>query len=176
MYEVDSQDTVEELVSAPRPDIGAPLPQLLVTEHRLILAYLLSEPDPNWDGTYVNMISPETSGLAVAIVDFRRPSAHMFGPPNDEAFEGHPLASRGLHPYGVFEVRGSSWIRKLEKMNSVHPRHEKQRFIANLRHFIFAFHDSTFECIARDFAHVAFRGSMRATFDRMLEMSTTRVS
>ena len=52
----------------------------------------------------------------------------MFGPPNDEAFSGHPLASRGLHPYGAFKIENSSWIRHLEKMNSVHPNHHPERY------------------------------------------------
>ena len=52
----------------------------------------------------------------------------MFGPPNDEAFDGHPLARRGLRPYGAFEVTHSSWIRQLEQMNSVHPHHSPPLF------------------------------------------------
>ena len=53
--------------------------------------------------------------------------AHMFGPPNDEALRGHPLAGRGLRPYAAFEIRQSSWLRRLERMNSVHPRHDRER-------------------------------------------------
>jgi hypothetical protein len=56
--------------------------------------------------------------------------------------------SRGLAPYGEFEVVASSWIRSLERMNRVHPRHDAARF-AELRHFIFTFHDKTFECVAK---------------------------
>jgi hypothetical protein len=152
VYEVDSLDTVVELEDAPSPDIGAPLPMLLCDEGHLLLAYIVSEPDPAWDGTYVNVVSPESEGMAVACVRFKWPSAHMFGPPNDEAFSGHPLAARGLCPYAVFEVHDSSWIRKLERMNSVHPNHNRERFLEGLRHFVFAFHDSTFECVAEDAA------------------------
>ena len=82
----------------------------------------------------------------------------MFGAPNDEAFAGHPLASRGLHPYGAFEVRSSSWIRQLERMNSVHPFHKPERF-QRLKHFVFAFHDSTFECVAESYAISNYEGS-----------------
>jgi hypothetical protein len=35
-------------------------------------------------------------------------------------------------------------------MNSVHPYHRPEAF-ADLHHYVFAFHDSTFECIARGF-------------------------
>jgi hypothetical protein len=71
----------------------------------------------------------------------------MFGSPNDEAFHGHPLAERGLGPYGAYRVEDSSWIRRLERMNSVHPRHDPERFRA-LTHCVLSFHDSTFECVA----------------------------
>ena len=137
-----------------------------------LLAYIVSEPDPAWDGSYVTMVSPEFDSLPIAIVHFRRPSAHMFGPPNDEAFGGHPLASRGLSPYAVFEVEQSSWIRKHERMNSVHRSHNRERFLSRRKHFIFAFHDSTFECIAEAFEISIVRGSMRSAAAQMVEMLT----
>ncbi len=170
MYEVDSLDTVVELQNAPKPDIGAPLPMLLCDEHHLILGYLVSEADPAWDGTYVKMVTPESEGMAVACIRFKLPSAHLFGPPNDEAFAGHPLAPRGLHPYAAFEVHNSSWIRKLERMNSVHPRHNRDHFFEGLRHFVFAFHDSTFECVADGFEFQILRGSMRSAVNHMLSI------
>jgi hypothetical protein len=167
VYQVDSLDTVVELHDAPRPDIGAPLPLVVSDEWHLLLAYLVSEPDLAWDGSYTAVVSPESEGIGVALVQFQWPSAHMFGPPNDEAFTGHPLAARGLHPYAVFEVQQSSWIRTLERMNAVHPCHNRERFLGARRHFVFAFHDSTFECIAEGFESELFRGSMRSALDRM---------
>jgi hypothetical protein len=44
------------------------------------------------------------------LLEFSGCYAHLFGPPNDEAFSGHPLASRGLQPYRITEVKHSSWI------------------------------------------------------------------
>jgi hypothetical protein len=167
VYEVDSLDRVVELRDAPPPDVGAPLPLILCDEHDLLLAYLVSEPDPAWDGTYTTVVTPQSDGVAVACVRFHWPSAHMFGPPNDEAFSGHPLATRGLHPYAVFEVADSSWIRRLERMNAVHPGHNPEWFFAGLHHYVFAFHDSTLECIAKDFDVEVFRGSMRSALTHM---------
>lgn len=169
MYEVDSLDTVVELRDVPKPDIGAPHPMVVCDGHNLLLAHLVSEPDPTWDGSYVKVVSPESGGMAVACLRFNWPSAHMFGPPNDEAFSGHPLEPRGLHPYAVFEVHNSSWIRKLERMNSVHPRHDQKRFLDGRRHFVFAFHDSTFECVADGFDVEVIRGSMRSALSHMVE-------
>ncbi len=86
-------------------------------------------------------------GEDLVAVKFDSPRAHDLGGPNDEALHGHPLFERGLDAYGIYEVLGSSWIRAMERMNSVHPRHRPERF-ASLRHFIFTFHDVTFECVA----------------------------
>ncbi len=169
MYQVDERDTVVELKTAPQSDIGAPLPLVIADDYRLILEYLVSEPDPNWDGTYVNVVSPDTDGT-VAIVRFRHPYAHFFGPPNDEAFSGHPLASRGLEPYGVFKIQHSSWIRQLEQMNAVHPYHDRNRFMASKHHFVFAFHDSTFECVADGFDVSAHQGSILSSVERVVAM------
>jgi hypothetical protein len=58
-------------------------------------------------------VSP--SGEHYAIVKFIRPRAHYFGSPSDETLKGHPLADRGLGPYGVFEIRKSSWVRALAR-------------------------------------------------------------
>jgi len=130
MYTVDNRDVVVELVDVPQSSIGAPCPMMLAGEHRLHLAYYLEQSDEDWEGKTVRMVSETSEDEVCALVVFERVRAHMFGPPNDEAFSGHPLASRGLHPYAVFEVQHSSWIRGLERMNSVHPSHSAAIFQA----------------------------------------------
>lgn len=150
MYHVDQRDSVIELQDVPRPDIGAPFPTVVASENQLDLAYAVSESATNRDGANVSVVTPDPNGRLVVRIRFEGPYAHMFGPPNDEAFSGHPLAARGLAPYRVWEVHDSSWLRSLERMNSVHPHHSSGLF-ADLRHFVFAFHDTTFERIARGY-------------------------
>lgn len=174
MYEVDGLDRVVELSGVPQSSVGAPLPVVVSGEHHLLLAYIVSEPDPAWDGSSIRVVSPDLDGLPIAIIRFQRPSAHMFGPPNDEAFDGHPLASRGLRPYGVFEIEESSWIRKHERMNSVHPYHDRNRFMREKKHVVFAFHDSTFECIAVGFDVSITRGSMEQVAVRLAKLLADR--
>lgn len=106
-----------------------------------------------------------------AIIDFQRYLSYMFGPPNDEAFDGHPLANRGLAPYGSFRIESSSWIRQLERMNSVHRSHDPGSFDL-YKHFVFTFHDSTFECIAESFTVSEHHGS----FDSLLAAMQSRLS
>lgn len=168
MYEVDHLDKVVKLKDVPQSDVGAPLPFVVGDESHVVLAYLASEPDPAWDGTYTTSVRPTSMGQVVAILHFERALAHMFGPPNDEALFGHPLAKRGLSHYAAFEIQQSSWIRKLERMNSVHPNHLPGMFSDN-KHFIFTFHDSVFECIAEGFSIKLARGSIRTVLPLMME-------
>lgn len=167
MYEVDKQDSVIELEDLPPSSTGAPLPVVVADDYRLYVAYIVEEPDPSWDGTSVTVVTPESADEAIALIQFVRPYAHFMGPPNDEAFSGHPLASRGLHPYGGFEVAHSSWLRILERRNRVHPYHSASSY-ADLRHFVLAFHDSTFECIARGYEIQLIRGSVAGVIQSML--------
>ena len=147
MYEVDENDRVVALEGIPPSSAGGPEPVIIADERRVILAYRVQSAEI-WDGKTVRIEDTEgKEPIALVRLESR---AHMFGPPNDEAFSGHPLATRGLHPYGAFRIEGSSWIRKLERMNRVHRAHEPARFLT-LQHLVFAFHDSTFECVCRQF-------------------------
>lgn len=159
MYSVDEKDQVVKLKGVPQSCVGAPCPFIISDEFALLLAYIVEQVDPKWDGTYVRLVGPDTPGEIIALVRFTSYSAMMFGPPNDEAFSGHPLASRGLSPYSAAEVVHSSWVRRLERMNAVHPQHNPENF-EDCRHFVFAFHDSTFECVANGFQVELYEGTM----------------
>jgi hypothetical protein len=137
MYETDELDRVVEVADLPQSDAGAPSPVLARTEGGLQLAYICR--------------LGASMEEAIAVVTFTGVWSHMFGMPNDEALHGHPLYERGLKPYGAFRVENSSWIRALERMNSVHERH-RPGFADRLRHYVLTFHDSTFECVADGFS------------------------
>ena len=133
-------------------DTGAPLPYLLQNDYRAFLVFFLRDADPDWDGSYVNIRrsnSPEPSNLAV--VEFKRCLCTRMGTPNDEVFHGHPLHGRGLECYRPMRVENSAWIKELEAINSVHIGYNPESW-RKLTHYIFGFHDSTFECVAESFA------------------------
>jgi len=153
MYEVLGFDQPRRIHSAPLPSPGSPCPALFADDLTLRLAYyvevdLLVEP---WKSMGAQVADGQDVGELCALISFARPLAHLFGPPNDEAFRGHPLASKGLEPYSTSEVENSSWLSAIERMNSVHPLHRADAF-RELKHFIFCFHDNTFECIAAGFS------------------------
>jgi hypothetical protein len=80
-------------------------------------------------------------------IEFLGGVTSSFGWPNDEALHAHALNDKGLEPYAAYEVLDSSWLSSVEQRNR--EAFPKSRF--TLKHFIFSFHDSTFECLARDF-------------------------
>jgi len=161
MLSLGSSEKVVPLDNFPQSSVGAPCPGLIATEQALVVVFYLEEHDPAWDGTWVKVDGLESSGEPCAIVHFELASIHTFGPPNDEAFSGHRLAKKGLEPYGAFEVLSSEWVAQLEKMNSVHPMHNRERFLNGKRHFILTFHDSVFECVAKGYTVELASGSVK---------------
>jgi hypothetical protein len=150
-------------------DIGAPMPHLMVNDNRAFLAFLLNEPDPAWDGTYVTLKSPSDVGPEpLALVEFDFCISAKLGAPNDEVFEGHPLNNKGLEPYTAQRVINSRWLREVEAINSVHRCYHPESW-RDLTHFIFWFHDSTFECLARSYRVETHRVSMKELLGVMVE-------
>ncbi len=130
---------------------GAPLPHLIVNDHKTFLIFLVNRPDPNWDGSYVTLKNPADQATeSLALVEFIHCASTKFGDPNDEVFSGHPLHGKGMDAYRAQVVRNSRWLTELERINSVHSQYKPERW-RDLNHYIFWFHDNTFECAAESF-------------------------
>jgi hypothetical protein len=76
-----------------------------------------------------------------------------------EVFHGHPLYGKGLDGYTAQRVVNSRWVAELEAINSVHRGYEPARW-RKLNHYVFWFHDTTFECVAESFKVELYRASM----------------
>jgi hypothetical protein len=143
MYSVDDRDKLID-IEIPPMNPGTPAPAVQATDGGLLeVTYLLRASGAWYDLRFQH---PRT------VLHFDFPECHYFGPPSDETLRGHPLADRGLKRYRGFQVIDSSWIRGLEQTNRVHPGHNPGRY-DELKHYIITFHSSTFECVARGFAH-----------------------
>ena len=150
-----------QAIDLPQSSGGAPLPHVFADDHRLLIGYIVHVRDPNWDGSTARIVGPDSDGEVCALVSVEDYWAFQFGPPNDEAIEGHRLCQLGLVPYSSFEVLNSKWIAELEIANRVHKCHRPEHF-SRYRHIILTFHDSTLEFIASRFAVQTVRGSIRA--------------
>lgn len=129
-------ERVTVLGELPPCDAGAPMPLLLGDGQSIWLSYF-------------GAVEPYFTDRVV--VRFTRVDSVVFGGANDEALHGHRLWGQGLQPYSFHEVICSRWTQARERENSVHDHHRPAAF-ARLRHFVFTFHDETFECLADDFA------------------------
>lgn len=129
-------------------DPGAPLPHVLADGHNVFILFYL-RPTRAHDGTTVTVANPRGADEPVGLIEFTGVHSVLFGGPNDEALDGHPLHGRGLRPYAIHEVHSSRRITEAEQINSVHLHHQPG-WHDILRHFVITFHDETFECLARD--------------------------
>ena len=168
---IRKKEKLVEIKSIPQSSVGAPCPLVFATEHEVVVTYFLNEVDPDWDGSSVRVISPGSSEEPSITIKFERVLAHYFGMPNDEAISGHPLSDLGIEPYSYYEVKNSSWIEKHEKMNRVHPYHKKKHY-SDYRHFIFTFHDTTFEVIAKGYSTTKGIGSLTENILKAIKTET----
>lgn len=129
---------------------GVPLPHLLQSDNRTFLVFFLREIDPRWDGTYVHVRHPGGPDIEkLGVVEFERCICTKMGTPNDEVLRGHLLYGKGLVGYRAQTVENSNWLKELEAINAVHDNYKPDAW-RSLKHYILPFHDSTFECVAKD--------------------------
>ncbi|MEV4656560.1 hypothetical protein [Micromonospora sp. NPDC049301] len=129
-------------------DSGAPLPHLLANGSRAFVVCYATEPNPDWDGTYVRIVSPNDEEPEVfGVIEFWRCASVRLGAPNDEALHGHPLNDKGLEFYAPHEVHNSQWLEEHIRINSVHSNHSDRPW-RELHHYFLAFHDEMFETLA----------------------------
>ena len=122
-------------------DAGAPLPFLLRNDCRTFLTFCIRKP----------AIDPLSSNkVSLCLVSFDHCTSAKLGHPNDEAQGGHPLYGRGLRGYTAQIVMNSPWIKEVAKTNSIHPNDNPKTW-STLNHYVFWFHDSTFECLAKSY-------------------------
>jgi len=146
---------------------GAPLPFLLCNDYRTFLTFYVNQPDPDWDGTYVNVINPASAEpMPLCLVTFHRCLSAKLGHPNDEVQHGHSLWEHGLDSYRAQIVKNSPWIAEVAKINSVHHYDDPDRW-ALLNHYVFWFHDTTFECLANSYEYEVTNESMTELLDRV---------
>jgi len=159
MHEVDSQDEVVKLEGVPKSSVGAPLPMVVSGEHTTILTYYVE----NTPEILEKLTVRTTEGEPVAVVRFNHCLAHFLGVPDETTLHLHPLSSRGLSAHGAYLVENSSWLRKLTQ--EAHTFHS-----LNLKHFVFTFQDSTFECIAEKLDFWLHQGPIRSVVPHMLRL------
>jgi len=106
---------------------------------------------------------PYMEDAGTAVVEFKRCLVAQFGYPNDEARGGIPRYKDVS--YGIYEVRDSSWIKEVVRLNRYSFPKTKDDYVS--RHFLFAFHDDTFECLADDLSIEVLKEPYNVIFERI---------
>lgn len=151
-------DQVVPLDIGCQPDVAVSGGVLVQTEYSTFLTFnAMSDSDE----------APRDIGTA--LVEFQRCEITKFGYPNDEARPGDPRLRE--HVYGVYEVINSSWIRELTQTNRY--MFPNTPDATESRHFVFLFHDTTFECVARGLKVEIVPGPYSAVFDRIRKRVVT---
>lgn len=152
---------------------GAPLPHVVSDGSTAIVVCHLDVPDPDWDGSYVTVVSPADEDEApFAVITFTGCAGIRFGAPNDEALSGHPLAST-LEYYQAHEVVNSAWLIEQMNINAVHPYHSETGW-RELHHYFLVFHDETFEALARHVSTETVTGTLGGLLDQATRRLVTR--
>ncbi len=127
--------SVKELDLSFEMDVGAPNPMIFSDESDLLVLFYVS--------------GQKDTEMTLAL--FRNYASYKFGLPREDCIPNHPLYKYGLERFGFFEAGDSSWIKEIKKINKEDHAFSKEYF-DNLKHYIFTFHDSTFECVSKDFS------------------------
>ncbi len=150
-----AEERVVELQVGCYPEAAISGGLLLQTEEEVFLLFNAMSDDKNAEGYSYR--------VGTAVMEFKCCHLTRFGYPNDEGRPEHPLDQQGLAAiaYSVCEVLNSSWASaEVERMNKSaeriwgaarFQRRSHEQDWPNTRHFLVAFHDSIFECLADDF-------------------------
>lgn len=133
-------------------DSCTPYPYFFCAEHE---AYLVIESGWNGSTTVDSSYLPSTDLETIqnslyVVIKFEGFCQAKVGGPNDEVFDGHPLSKKGLEIYRINKVENSSWIKEVQEVNKVHRGYREENW-KSYNHYIFYFHDTSYECIARYF-------------------------
>lgn len=118
----------------------------------------------------------------IAIVECVGCCQSRHGYPNDEGRQEHPLWGAGLKDAcGVCEVLESSWVEQVSSQMKTSARriwgrryesaYKPTGQATSLRHFIFTFKESTFECIAQGLSVSFHLGSFEDATHALTEMA-----
>jgi len=95
----------------------------------------------------------KTKSKQLALLAFQGVSGYRVLALGDDDAEEHPLAGKGLRPYGIFEVKNSTWS---NEMNAIRDKcdmyHESTRRITASHHYFIYFKARTFEVLAESFS------------------------
>lgn len=147
-----------------RWDVGAPMPHVFANENQVFLIFLVAD----------SLMTPtEPVSLTYAVVEFLRPVAHRLGSPAEDEQFGHYLYGRGQEIYRAQIVENSLWLREMidmwKKAKSEDGDSDQKHWHQHIKHYIFWFHDSTFECLAHGYEVRTYHDTIDAVVEKIIK-------
>jgi len=150
-------------------DVGAPMPAFLQTDYGAFLLFYISQETSETHGRSVNIRSTAVD-RGVAVIQFKWCVAFMWGPGEDK-LHTHRLWGKGLGHYAAFMVHNSRWSHALSRLSELNEHQLVRRDWGVFNHYIFTFHDGSFEIVAQDLKISNFDLSMDEIIRRILDLS-----
>ena|SRR5690606_5599087 len=85
---------------------------------------------------------------------------YNFGIPNNESLYHHPYNKLGIESYSFYELKQSPLLEEMKSIEKQHPYYNENNWLG-YKHFIITFHDSMFECIAKDYKLISINDKQR---------------
>ena len=148
-------EQIIELDLGCRPDAAVSGAVLVSSEYSTFLTFNAVQPADDGSDRIVS--------AGHALVEFALCTITKFGYPNDEARWG--IARYQVTSYAIYEVKNSEWIPEIVRLNRYHFPDTPDD--TTTRHFLIAFHDSTFECLADDIKIELIREPYERVFERI---------
>ncbi|MDE1180746.1 hypothetical protein [Paraburkholderia sp.] len=133
------QDRVVLLTSIPSPEADAAEPFVIASERQIALVYRIASHDFDAFGPFDSDDDP------FCLVILPSAAFHRLGVPGSDNLEIHPLSAHGIEAFRAHEVLDASLV---EEMQSVLPSADPHA--PALRHFVWTFDKTMFECVATD--------------------------
>jgi hypothetical protein len=139
------------------------MPHVFANEGLVFLIFLVA---------HSPMTPTEPVSLTYAVVEFLRPVSHRSGSPAEDEQFRHYLCGKGQEIYRAQTVENSPWLREMIdmwKVNSEHDTSNQEYYRQHIKHYIFWFHDSTFECLARDYEIHTYHDAINAVVEKIIK-------
>lgn len=127
-------------------DNGAPAPTVISNDNELIIIFYSANRNLLSDIQERNTIYDE----GVVVLKFKVYLKYSFGIPSNETLQGHPYYQLGMRSYAFYEVKNSNLIEDIDHIQKIHPYYDPLK-LKDYKHYLLTFHDSMFECVAKDF-------------------------
>jgi len=161
-------EELKKLTRIPRSNRNLQTPAFVGVGEDLYLSYYVESYDKNWLGDLSVNPTQAINHVPHVILHFRQLAFYSSTKYQDDTLTLHPMYSKGLRPFGQFEVLNSLKIAQIRESFDASIS-EQQALPDELRHFIFSIHGHVIEIICHDFAIHKETGAVFSSIENLIQ-------